>query len=194
MTPVKSYVDYFKTQGYVTEGFHAGDSWYYNRTAVNKNLGFDNYYFLEDFQDSNRWDDFFFQTVIRLYESRDSDVPYFSYNLSYQNHGPYDSAQTSDTTYIEKGNLTDTSYNIFNNYMEGVSDTTRRAAEFIDYSPCPSEPVVVILFGDHKPWLGNNNEVYRELESISTLRTRRAFTIFTQRHISSGPTTREDIF
>jgi phosphoglycerol transferase MdoB-like AlkP superfamily enzyme len=163
MTPVNSYVDYFETQGYVTEGYHAGDGWYYDRTTVNKNLGFDHYYYLEDFQNSNRWDDYFFSKVLELYEARDPSVPYFSYNLSYQNHGPYDATKTSDTAYVKKGGLTDTSYNILNNYMEGVSDTTRHIADFIDYFRSRSEPVVVVLFGDHKPWLGNNNEVYNEL-------------------------------
>ena len=163
MTPVNSYVGCLKDQGYYTEGFHSGDGWYYDRKTVNLNLGFDNYYYLEDFQDSNRWDDYFFSRVLSLYESRDPERPYFSYNLSYQNHGPYDSTKTCDTAYINQNGLTDISYNILNNYIEGISDTTRRIAGFIDYFRARSEPVVVVLFGDHKPWLGSNNEVYREL-------------------------------
>jgi phosphoglycerol transferase MdoB-like AlkP superfamily enzyme len=163
MRPMNSYVDYFRYQGYYTEGFHAGDGWYYDRKTVNMNLGFDNYYYLEDFEDSRRWDDYFFSKVIELYEARDPERPYFNYSLSYQNHGPYDSMKTSDTMYVRKGALSDTSYNILNNYLEGVSDTTRRVADFIDYFRGRSEPVVIVLFGDHKPWLGNNHEVYREL-------------------------------
>lgn len=163
MTPVNSYVDYFRTEGYHTEGFHSGDGWYYDRKTVNMNLGFDSYYYLEDFQGSRRWDDYFFPKVLELYEARDQERPYFSYSLSYQNHGPYDSEKTSDTMYISKGALSDASYNILNNYLEGISDTTRRVADFIDYFRGRSEPVVVVLFGDHKPWLGNNHEVYREL-------------------------------
>jgi len=163
MTPVNSYVDYFRIEGYHTEGFHSGDGWYYDRKTVNMNLGFDSYYYLEDFQGSRRWDDYFFPKVLELYEARDQERPYFSYSLSYQNHGPYDSEKTSDTMYIRKGALSDASYNILNNYLEGISDTTRRAADFIDYFRGRSEPVVVVLFGDHKPWLGNNHEVYREL-------------------------------
>ncbi len=163
MIPVNSYVRYFAAQGYYTEGFHAGDNWYYNRKTVNNNLGFDNYYYLEDYENSNRWDDFFFSTIISLYEARDPAVPYFSYNLSYQNHGPYDSTTTCDTAYINKSGLTEGSYNILNNYMEGISDTTCHIAELINYVRSRSEPVIVILFGDHMPWLGGNNEVYREL-------------------------------
>ncbi len=161
--PTNSYVRYFKDQGYYTEGYHAGDSWYYNRKTVNAKLGFDNYYYLEDFQGSTRWDESFFATVLRLYASRDPDVPYFSYSLSYQNHGPYDNESKCETAYVKKDGLTDSSYNILNNYLEGVSDTTRRISEFVDYFRRRSEPVVVVLFGDHRPWLGNNYEVYAEL-------------------------------
>jgi hypothetical protein len=113
--------------------------------------------------------------VKKLYESRDPAVPYFSYNLSYQNHGPYDSTKTTDTAYIDKGSLTDASYNIFNNYMEGVNDTTRHITDLIEYFRGRSEPVVVVLFGDHKPWLGNSNEVYRELGINIDLSTEEGF-------------------
>jgi hypothetical protein len=47
--------------------------------------------------------------------------------------------------------------------MEGICDTTNHIADFIEYFRSRSEPLIVVLFGDHKPWLGNNNEVYREL-------------------------------
>ncbi|NLA86719.1 MAG: sulfatase-like hydrolase/transferase [Clostridiales bacterium] len=175
MTPVNTYIRYFKEQGYYTEGFHAGDSWYYNRKTVNQNMGFDNYYYLEDFQDSTRRDAYFFSKVIELYESRDTSRPYFGYNLSYQNHGPYDGTKTSDIAYVNKGNLTEASYNILNNYLEGVSDTTLRIADFIDYFRSRSEPVVVVLFGDHKPWLGNSHEVYRELHIDVDFTTEQGF-------------------
>ena len=35
---------------------HVGDGWFYDRENVNKYLGFDNYYFLEDYENSNRTD------------------------------------------------------------------------------------------------------------------------------------------
>lgn len=162
-SPENSYVYYFREQGYHTEGFHAGDSWFYDRKQANANIGFDRYYFLEDYEEANRWDGFFFSTVLSLYEARDPDTPYFAYNLSYQNHGPYDAEKTSDTAYIMRGSLTDKSYNILNNYLEGVYNTTQHISDLIDYFRGRSEPVVVVLFGDHKPWLGDDSSVYKEL-------------------------------
>jgi len=158
-----SYVYYLKNQGYYTEGLHAGDMWFYDRRPINVNLGFDNYFFLEDFGDSNRYDWFFFPTVSALYNARDKGTPYFSYNLSYQNHGPYDSSSTRDTHFIERGGLSEESFNILNNYLIGISDTTRRIEGFLEMLRADPDPVVVVGFGDHMPWMGSQNSVYIEL-------------------------------
>ena len=37
------------------------------------------------------------------------------------------------------------------------------------------EPVVLVLFGDHKPWAGNGNSVYTELGAGFDLSTREGF-------------------
>ena len=158
-----SYVRYLKSQGYHTEGLHSGDMWFYDRRPVNALLGFENYYFLEDFENSNRYDWFFFPTVSSLYEARDANTPYFSYNLSYQNHGPYNSDHTKEPYYFARNGLSDESFNILNNYLNGVCDTTKRIEGFIDTLRNEPDPVIVVVFGDHLPWLGNLNSVYLEL-------------------------------
>ena len=158
-----SYVQYLRSQGYRTEGLHAGDMWFYDRRPINANLGFDDYYFLEDFENSNRYDWFFFPTVSALYAARDTSRPYFSYNLSYQNHGPYDSAKTHETSLIARNGLSEESFNILNNYLFGISDTTKRMESFIEELRDDPDPVVVVVYGDHMPWLGNLNSVYLEL-------------------------------
>jgi len=158
-----SYVHYLKGQGYYTEGLHAGDMWFYDRRPINANLGFDNYYFLEDFENSNRYDWFFFPTVSALFDARDTGKPYFSYNLSYQNHGPYESVSTCDEHFIARNGLSNESFNILNNYLFGIGDTTKRLDGFINSLREDPAPVVVVVFGDHMPWLGSLNSVYQEL-------------------------------
>jgi hypothetical protein len=169
-----SYVWYFKSQGYHTEGFHAGDEWYYDRESVCKFLGFDNYYFLRDFPDSDRTDIYFFPKIRELYDARDKSVPYFAHNLTYQNHGgyytdarygdefvPYDALANS--ALAPSPRLTDETYNILNNYLVGINDTCERIYEFVDTFRDDAEPVILIFYGDHKPWLGNGDSVYAEL-------------------------------
>jgi len=161
--PTNSYVRFFKEQGYYAEGYHAGNNWYYDRQTVHANLGFDSYYFLEDYEGSDRTDEFFFKTIKELYSRRDKSTPYFMYNLTYENHGPYPTDYTGEKAYLRRGNLSDEGYNILNNYLTGVAGTAQKVYEFIDWLRSDEEPVVVVLFGDHKPWLGNGCSVYHEL-------------------------------
>jgi hypothetical protein len=158
-----SYVYFLRSQGYYAEGFHTGDNWFYNRENVEKYLGFENYYFLQDFEDSNRTDTFFFSKLTELYENRDKDTPYFNFSITYQNHGAYYSTHTVDAAYLDGTGLSETTYNILNNYLAGVADTTQRIYDFIDSLRDSDVPVVVVFFGDHMPWLGDGNSVYNEL-------------------------------
>ena len=98
-----------------------------------------------------------------MYQNRDRSRPYFSYNLTYQNHGPYPSWITQEPYKINQGNLSDESFNILNNYLTGIYDTNRHMEAFINALRYDPDPVVVVLFGDHKPWLGNGHSVYHEL-------------------------------
>lgn len=162
-TYINSYVRYLDEQGYYTEGFHAGDGWFYNRENINEYLGFDEYYFLEALEDSDQTDEYFFSEIKELYESRDESVPYFSYNLSFQNHGPYNSGSTGDVEYIKNTGFSDYSYNILNNYLEGIADTSARIEEFVNSFKDDEEPVIIIMFGDHMPWMGDSNSVLIDL-------------------------------
>jgi phosphoglycerol transferase MdoB-like AlkP superfamily enzyme len=163
-TDVSSFVWYLREQGYAAEGIHVGDGWFYERDTVNGYLGFENYYFLEDYEDSNRTDEFFFGEVMRLFEERDQSKPYFSFSVSYQNHGSYAESWTVPDEYLTPGEYSNGSYNIINNYLSGIYDTTRRISALADYFEQTDAPVVLVVFGDHMPWLGNGNRVYHELE------------------------------
>jgi hypothetical protein len=161
--PTDSYVRYFNSQGYYTEGFHAGDAWFYKRNSVTKYLGFDRYRFVEDFADATRRDDYFFPKIRELYSERDASVPYFAHHLTYQNHSPYHVEGTAEPWLISREGLTDGAFNILNNYLTGIYDTSARIWEFVGAFRDDPEPVVLIFYGDHKPGLGSFNSVYDDL-------------------------------
>ena len=50
-----------------------------------------------------------------------------------------------------------------NNYLGSLQSTGVSLALFIEELRTDPEPVVVLLYGDHKPWLGDNSVVYEEL-------------------------------
>ena len=162
-SPVNTYVWYLRSQGYTTEGFHPGGGWFYNRKNVNEYFGFERYLFVEDFEVEDRSDEFFFSELKEMWESRDKSAPYFNYSLSFQNHGGYDTASTGEVSYVVQGELSDETYNMLNNYLTGVADTTQRLAGLADYFRDCEEPVVLVFFGDHMPWMGNGNSGYTDM-------------------------------
>lgn len=126
-----SYVYYFKEQGYTVEGSHSCYEWFYNRVNINRNLGFDNYYFYENkysqlADGAIAADNILLPEIVNLYrENKKSSKPYFSFNVTYQNHGPYTTEKAYDKEYVvKKENYTDAEYNILNNYLQGIEDTT----------------------------------------------------------------------
>lgn len=158
-----SYIYYLRSQGYYAEGFHTGDNWFYNRENVEKNLGMEEYYFLQDYNTEDRSDRFFFSVLSDLYSSRNKDVPYFNFSVTYQNHGAYSTWATVEDAYLDSSGLSTETYNILNNYLSGIADTTQRIYDFIDSFRDSEEPVVIVFFGDHMPWLGDGNSVCSEL-------------------------------
>lgn len=176
-----SYVRYFEEQGYTVEGSHPCYSWFYNRRNVNEYLGFKNYYFFENYYSQLAdgkiaKDNILFPEIIKLYEAnKKTKQPYFSFNVTYQNHGPYSSSNQADKHYIKNLGYTQESYNILNNYFTGINKTNQELEAFIEYFRKENEAVVVILFGDHNPWMGDNNSVYKMLDINLDLSTEEGF-------------------
>ena len=169
VAPSNSYVWYFRENGYHTTGSHPCYAWFYNRRNINKNLGFAEYLFSENYFAERTWNDItydaaYFPMLYELYESRDRSVPYFSYNITYQGHGPYEADNPYYTEpYVENGGWSEASQTILNNYLNAQAETTAMLYDFATQMLATDEPVVLVFFGDHKPWMGNGDSVYHEL-------------------------------
>lgn len=165
-----SYPWYFRSQGYTVEGMHPCFQWFYNRQNVNKYLGFENYYFVENrfTQYTNgavALDNIFFPELIKAYEAGTAgDAPYFNFSVTYQGHGPYDANQCwwgdKNDFIIDDGTYTEEQQYIMANYFGSIADTNKHLKELTDYFRTDDEPVVLVLFGDHNPWMGDGNSVY----------------------------------
>ena len=167
-----SYVWYLKSQGYQTSGDHPCYAWFYNRRNINTYLGFDSYRFVENyytqFTGGNvAYDAVFFpELTASVMEQMEDGAPLFSFSVSYQGHGPYSDSdcwwgETND--YIANFEMAQGDRTILANYFGSVMDTQRHLAEMVDTFRASGEPIVLVVFGDHKPWLGNNSTVYQAL-------------------------------
>jgi hypothetical protein len=183
-TDLDSYVRYFSAQGYDTVYRHPGYSWFYNRNNINRYLGFDESAFSEDtFGDLVEPGEALYHSDGILFDYLLSDLdahrgrPLFSFSVTYQNHGPYYSAESwAENIDREACNWSEETINILNNYLIGINETITQLVRFTDELEQRDEGVVLVLFGDHKPWLGNDNSVYHELGVNFDLTTLEGFT------------------
>lgn len=163
-----SYAWYLRDQGYTAEGSHPSYQWFYNRRNVNEYLGFSDYYFFENhYNQLANYISLDYQLlpeILKLYRTNRGEEPYFSFNVTYQGHGPYSTTenQWDGELYTDGRYSTETTF-IVDNYLASLQDTAEELRKFLDELKQEDRPVVVVAYGDHMPWLGDGNTAYEEL-------------------------------
>ncbi len=163
-----SYVWYLREQGYTANGSHPCLRTFYNRYNVNGYLGFEDYLYTEEYYEKYGYptspDDDLFPEMLSLFKSDiASGKDVFSFNVSYQGHGPYSSEELIWGEELWSGDVSDYSYYIINNYLGSVKNTIENLCALKDELEAMDEPVVLLVYGDHKPWLGDGSLCYTEL-------------------------------
>lgn len=164
--PTNSYVWYLKEQGYAAEGAHPFNGWFYNRLNVNRYLGFDRYEFREDtFSDLVGPDEIaddadLFDEIWRMYERSDPAVPYFSFSVTYEGHGPYNYKRNSYAgRYVLQDAATPDGY-AMNNYLGCVRHRDEALTALVEKLRSSERPIVLLTYGDHKATLGKDINNY----------------------------------
>ena len=159
--------------GYHTAYYHPGDDWFYNRENVLAWMGADETKFLDqmpDFEAKGRWvtDDYVAGKIEEAYEASVSvGEPLFLYTTTIQNHMSY-TADKYGADYdfpavplnVSVSEQTETLAKV---YAEGVRDADAMLGRLTDYFTAQTEPVVLVFYGDHLPYLGDNQSGYKEL-------------------------------
>lgn len=165
-----SYARYFARQGYQVSGAHAGNQGFYSRSTVNANLGLEEYRFIENYYETLTGkatppaDAIFLPDLVSWCEEQMENGPVFSFNVTYQNHGSYSGTDCwFAKEYVPRGDMDESDYLIVNNYLVGIEDTCNRMLAMADAFRDSDEPVILLFFGDHKPWLGNQSSTYAAL-------------------------------
>jgi len=142
----------------------------YRDEQMMANLGFEDYWFVENYfteftGGGVALDDVFFPELLKTYQAATAgDQPYFHFSVTYQGHGPYNNdlcwwGEKGDFV-VDDGTYTEEQQYILDNYFGSIADTNAHIKEFTDYLREDEEPVVLVLFGDHNPWMGDGNSVY----------------------------------
>ncbi len=158
---------YFKENGYSTFAMHPYDGLFYNRVNVYNKLGFDEFYHLgnyfKDYYESIPMDIQVYPHLIeKLNSTINSNRYLFSHIVTYENHGPY----STDKIFGEERPIVYSSeyptewYNYFSNYLLGMNSATNALEFLIEHLREFNQPIVVVLYGDHCPSMGEGLEVF----------------------------------
>lgn len=157
-SPAASYVRYLRSQGYMTVGSHPNGGGLYNRRNVNEYFGFQEYRYLDDYYEPlthgiKECDAVVIPEVLQRFEElTTAGEKVFSFTVTLQGHGAYDHSTLPDR-HFWTGEESEENTIALNNYLTSVYDTQCVVNEMLDKLRESSEPVVVLLYGDHNPRL-----------------------------------------
>lgn len=163
----------FDADGYATSFFHPGDDWFYNRENVYRWMGAEKTVFVDQMEDveyKGRWvtDDYMAGLIEEEFESAMADgTPLFHYTTTIQNHMSYTADKYGEGYDFPDVPLTvsvsEEVETLLKVYLEGARDADAMLGRLRDYFAARQEPVVLVFFGDHLPYLGDSQLGYREL-------------------------------
>ena len=162
----------YGANGYRTLYMHPGDSWFYNRENCMKLLGADESLFAADMDCTYKggWvtDDSVADNIISQFEaSVAADEYFFTYTTTIQNHMSYTYAKYGEDYQFPpiscSADLSAEAREMLEVYVEGQRDADAMLLKLTDYFSATDEPVVLVFFGDHLPYLGDGSLAYREL-------------------------------
>ena len=170
-SPIPALPNILGNQGYTSTALHTYHNWFYNRSSVYGNLGFDNFLSLEFFpnpiQDNMYYrDNEITDEILKLVE--ENEEPNFIFAVTMQAHGPY---KTDSKKYYasieaeldeESGSFSSDAENILEYYADTLAEVDKELARLISSLEELEEETIVVFYGDHLPLLGEDYQVYNE--------------------------------
>lgn len=163
----------FGADGYHTSFFHPGDDWFYNRENVYRWFGAEETVFadqMENLEYKGRWvtDDYMADLIEREFEETVAEgKTLFHYTTTIQNHMSYTAdkyGEGYDFPAVEtSAALSNEVRTMLEVYIEGARDADAMLGRLRDYFAGQNEPVVLVFWGDHLPYLGDAMLGYAEL-------------------------------
>ncbi len=157
-TGMSSVVSVLRNYGYYAEALHPNGGGFYGRRDVYAAMGFDNAHFIdaldappeEEFPYPS--DAYVFEQLIKVYENRPKDRPWFCHAITYQNHGGYSFASTLSEVRVEE-ELTESQMLNATNYVNMLKLSDNALRDLIAYFDAQEEPIMIVMWGDHAPAL-----------------------------------------
>lgn len=155
----------FGGNGYQTEAIHTFKKSFYGRNKAYNFMGFDNFTDVSDIENPEQMgfyvsDREMANEIIRKYESRTKDN-IFIYGITMQNHGDYEKPRYGwHDIEVTSETLSADELSGIRDFTQGVRDADRMFRQLTEYFADSERPVVIMMYGDHLPLLGNEGSTY----------------------------------
>ena len=149
--PVESMASDLKAQNYYTIGTHPYVGYGWNRRTTYPLLGFDNMRFAVDMSGLRKIrvytdDQSYYEYLERIVFN--SPNPYFSFNVTMQNHGGYTGTFPNFNPDVH---MTNSYSRSTDTYLSLIKKSDEAYKGLIEYFEKKKEPTIVVMFGDHQP-------------------------------------------
>lgn len=179
-----SVVSILKAAGYRTIGMHPEVATNWSRNRIYQYYGFDESYFLEtdangiqsfvngktlteeDLYRGHVSDSTVYQRIIELYEAKEEGESLFTFAITMQNHGGYNSKNFEYDVHMNS----DGGSKAVDEYLSSIHNSDMALQELIDYFAQQEEETLIVFFGDHQPSLPTSfyTECFNVTDSSST--------------------------
>lgn len=146
-----------KDQGYRPVAVHPYPRENWNRDESYRNMGFDDFLDIEDFEGSGELRNYVsdranYEKLIELVEAKENPSDrLFLFNVTMQNHGGYESAyENFDQEIWLTGDL-EGKYPKTDQFLSLMKASDDALEYLIDYFEQSGEPTMIVMFGDHQP-------------------------------------------
>lgn len=95
-------------------------------------------------------DYFDYQQLIKMYEERDKEKPFYMFNVTMQNHGGYGQTAINFNEQIFTTSTKDY-YPQANRFLSLIYESDCAFKELVEYFSSVKEPTMIVMFGDHQP-------------------------------------------
>lgn len=166
---VDSLASIFARQGYYATAISPFHRWYFNGDKVYRNFGFRQFIPLEYFDPvySGPYiaDDEVAKMIIRQTQTTsDRD---FVFANTMENHFHYYPGKFPENTIQAAGKLSEESRGMLETYAQGAKHADQMLKTLVEHYKQSDEPTMIVFFGDHLPFLGDDYKVYKEAGWIS---------------------------
>jgi phosphoglycerol transferase MdoB-like AlkP superfamily enzyme len=174
--PFDTLVTDFVTAGYRAIAMHPFDRKFWNRENVYPRLGFEKFISGEAFTYRDETPPYISDRSMAkqiIATIQEDSRPHFVFVVSVQNHGPYLDGATryageSRVEVVDPDHRLDSAAkDTLSSYASGVRDAVSSFNDVVAYMKKSGRPSIVVMFGDHLPFLGDDFSVYTESHFIA---------------------------